>query len=149
MTEMTIHTTMNIAAPATDAWRLFGEAFADWADWAPGIESSTLEGPLDIGVVRVNNTAALGTVRQELVHFDRQAQALAYEVRDGLPPFLLGMRNDWVVEALGPDRCRLAGVAVFQLTEQAAPMRPKLQGKMGMSLEAFAAAFREKLEGAA
>ena len=149
MNEMNIRTTVDIAASAADAWRLLGEGFGDWAQWAPGIDASALEGPLSEGVVRVNRTASLGTVRQELVRFDRETRALAYEVRGGLPPFLTTMRNDWVIEALGADRCRLDGDARFQLTEAAVAMRPKLEGKMGMVLAAFAEAARSQLEGSA
>jgi hypothetical protein len=147
MNEMKIHTTMDIAAPAAEAWRLLGEGFGDWADWSPGIDSSMLEGPLAEGVMRVNKTPSLGTVRQELVRFDREAHALAYEVRSGLPPFLVGLRNDWVIEAVGPDRCRLNGDAVFVLAEEAVPIRSKLEGKMGVVLQAFAMTVRETLEG--
>ena len=146
MTEMNIHTTVDIAASADQAWALLGEGFGRWADWAPGIDSSALEGPLAEGVFRVNQTPSLGTVRQELVRFDRDAQALAYEMRSTLPPMFSRLRNDWTVEALGPDRCRLRGDALFVLTPAAAPMRPQLEGKMGIVLEVFANAFRDQLE---
>ncbi len=147
MTTMTIKTTVDIAASAEDAWTLFGEGFGDWADWAPGIETSTLEGPLQQGVIRVNQTPSLGTVQQELVRFDRADRALAYEMRSGLPPMFSGLRNDWVIEDLGDGRCRLDGDAVFEIREQAAAMKPQLEGKMGMVLEVFAQSVRDRLEG--
>lgn len=34
MTEMKIHTAVDIHASAADAWTLFGEGFGDWADWS-------------------------------------------------------------------------------------------------------------------
>ncbi|MFT7583524.1 MAG: hypothetical protein ACI9MR_005211 [Myxococcota bacterium] len=97
--------------------------------------------------MRVNKTASLGTVRQELVRFDRETRALAYEVRAGLPPFLTSMRNNSVIDEIGPDRCRLDGDAKFVLSEAAMAMRPKLEGRMGMVLAAFAKAARTRLEG--
>ena len=146
MSEMIIHTSIDLEAPAEEAWRLLGEGFGDWADWAPGIDRSTLEGPLAEGVMRVHEPPSLGTVRQELVRFDREGHALAYEMRAGLPPFFSRLRNDWVIEEVAPGRCRLDGQALFELKDDAVPMKPKLEGKMGMVLEVFAKAFQEKLE---
>jgi len=149
MTDLTIHTTIDIHASAAAAWRLFGEGFGDWAAWAPGIDKSTLEGPLAQGVFRTNEAPSLGTVRQELVRYEPAARALAYEMREGLPPFLTGLRNDWVIEELADGRSRLTGEALFRLTEQAAPMAPKLEAQMGGVLQGFAAAFRAAMEGEA
>lgn len=149
MSDLTVHTAVDIAAPASEVWQLFGEGFADWADWAPGIDASSLEGPLAEGVVRVNQTASLGTVRQELVRFDREARALAYEMRSTLPPMFSAVRNDWTVAELEGGGSRLSGEAVFALREQAEPMRGKLAGKMGMALQVFAESVRTRVEGGA
>jgi hypothetical protein len=145
MSELTIHTTVDISCSASEAWALFGEGFGSWADWAPGIVSSTLEGPLAQGVVRVNETASLGTVRQELASFDPAARSLAYEMQGNLPPFFSKARNDWSIEETGPDQCRLLGEALFVLRADAEPVRAKLLGKMGMALETFANAFRDRM----
>ncbi len=145
MSEMIVHTAVDLPCSAAEAWALFGEGFGSWADWAPGIESSTLGGPLAQGVVRVNQTASLGTVRQELVVFDREGRTLAYEMASNLPPFFSKARNDWTIEEVGPESSRLRGEALFVLAADAEPMRPKLQGKMGMALETFASALRERL----
>ena len=149
MTEMNITTTVEIDAPAATVWKLLGEGFGDWARWAPGIDSSTLQGPLEEGVLRINEAASLGTVTQKLVRFDPDALALAYEMIEGLPPFLTALRNDWVIAEVAPGKSRLVGDAHFVLTEQAAPMKPKLEGKMGMVLEVFAQAAKGELEGTA
>ncbi|MFT4621853.1 MAG: hypothetical protein ACI8PZ_000505 [Myxococcota bacterium] len=146
MSEMTIRTTVDIDAPATEAWTVFGERFADWADWAPGIDSSTLEGPLAEGVIRVNETPSLGAVRQRLARFDPSNRALAYEMGAPLPPMFSSVRNDWTITELDAGRCRLEGEALFVLTERAAPMRPQLEGKMGVALEVFAASFRDRMQ---
>ena len=148
MSDLTIRTTTTIAAPAAEAWRLFGDGFGSWDQWAPGIEKSTLEGPLAQGVMRTNVTPSLGTVSQELVRFEPESRALAYEMRSGLPPFLTGLRNDWVIEDDGEGGCRLSGEAVFEIREQAAPMKPKIEGQMRTVLEGFAAAFRTRAEAA-
>ncbi len=145
MSQITIHTVTEINTPAAEAWKVFGEGFGQWADWAPGIDKSTLEGPLAQGVIRVNETPSLGTVRQLLSRFDRDARALTYEVDTTLPPMFTKLRNDWLIEADGEGKCRLVGDAVFVLAEQAEPMREKLQGKMGMVLEVFANAFRDHM----
>ncbi len=147
MSEFTIHTTIDIDTSAAAAWAVFGEGFGDWADWSPGIDSSTLQGPLAQGVLRTNETPSLGTVEQELVVFDPKARALAYEMRT-LPPMFTTLRNDWVIEDAGANRCRLRGEARFVVAPQAEPMRDKLEGKMGMTLEVFAKAFAERMQGA-
>lgn len=146
MSEMTIQTAVDINTTSQDAWSLFGEQFANWADWAPGIDSSELQGPLQEGVIRVNKAESLGTVTQELVRFVPEERALAYEMRQGLPPFFESVRNDWFIKELEPGKVRLEGVALFVLKEEAAEMRPKLEGKMSSVLDVFANAFRDKLQ---
>ena len=79
------------------------------------------------------------------MHFDPQQRALAYEMRT-LPPMFTALRNDWVIEALGPERCRLRGTAVFVVASGAEPMASKLEGKMGMTLEVFVNAFRDHMQ---
>lgn len=146
MIEMTIRTTVEIAAPVADAWRVFGEGFGDWDAWAPGIEESTLQGPLAEGVVRVNRAPSLGTVTQELVRYEPGARALAYEMREGLPPFLERLRNDWELESVDGDRCRLSGVALFGIRDAAAAKKPQIEQQMTQVLDGFGAAFRKTLE---
>ena len=146
MSTMTIRTVVDLNTSAADAWRLFGEGFGEWAAWAPGIEESTLEGPLAQGVIRVNRAPSLGTVRQALVRYEPEGRALAYDMIEGLPPFLTGLRNDWVIVATGEGTSRLEGDAVFTLRDEAEPKRPQLQAKMGAVLDSFAGAFRDAVE---
>lgn len=145
MSEFKILTAIEVNAAAADAWAVFGEGFGAWADWAPGIDRSTLAGPLAPGVVRTNETPSLGTVEQELVRFEPDGRALAYEMRS-LPPQFTKLRNDWVIESVGPNRCRLSGEALFVLAEQAEGMRDKLEQKMGATLDGFARAFHNRME---
>ena len=145
MQELTIRTTVDVHATASEAWSLLGEGFGDWANWAPGIEQSTLQGPLQAGVLRVNKAPSLGTVTQELVVYEPAKRELAYEMREGLPPFLEKLRNDWVVEEV-EGKARLRGVAVFGLRDAAAPKRPEIEAKMSAVLDGFAAAFKTALE---
>lgn len=147
MTALTIRTTVNINASAEDAWRLLGEGFGDWAAWAPGIESSTLQGLLAEGVLRVNETPSLGTVTQKLVRFEPKAQALAYDMQAGLPPFLSSLRNDWEIEAVEAGGCRVLGVAQFVIADAAAPKKPQIEQQMTQVLEAFGNAIRSTLDG--
>ena len=146
MSEIIINNSIEIDATASAAWAVLGEGFGSWADWAPGIDKSTLRGPLAQGVMRTNETPSLGTVEQELVVYEPDKRALAYEMRT-LPPMFVQLRNDWFIDELEGGRCRLRGEAVFGLAEQAEPMRDKLQGKMGMTLEVFIKAFRDHLQG--
>ena len=145
MSEFTIQTTIDIETAAEAAWTVFGEGFGTWAEWSPGIDSSTLQGPLAEGVLRTNETPSLGTVEQELVRYEPETRALSYEMRT-LPPMFTRIRNDWVITELAPGRCQLQGEALFTLATQAEPMRDKLEGKMGVTLEVFAKAFRDHLQ---
>lgn len=144
--ELNVKTHIEIAAPAQAVWSLLGDGFADWDQWAPGIDRSTLEGPLAEGVLRTNEAPSLGTVTQKLVRFDPAARALAYEMIEGLPPMFESVRNHWEVESMQPGSSRLVGEARFRLKDEALPMRAKLEGKMGMVLEVFARAARDHLE---
>lgn len=147
MSEMTIRTAVNVNATASDAWGLLGEGFGDWADWAPGLDSSRMDGPLEVGAIRVNKAESLGTVTQQLVSFDPDRRSLAYEMREGLPPFFEAVRNDWIIVELEAGKVRLQGEALFVLKDEAETMANQLKGKMGVTLEVFANAFRDKLEG--
>ncbi len=144
---LTIRTTVNINASAANAWRLLGEGFGDWATWAPGIEASTLQGPLAEGVLRINETPSLGTVTQKVVRFEPDEHTLAYDMQEGLPPFLSSLRNDWEIEALDDGRCRVIGVAQFGIADAAAPKKDQIEQQMTQTLEAFTRAIRTTLEG--
>lgn len=145
MTRFTIRTESALPTNAAAAWTVFGEGFGDWASWAPGIESSTLEGPLAQGVIRVNETPSLGTVRQTLAHYDPSARALAYTMLPELPPPFLAIRNDWTIEDAADGTSKLVGEATFTIRDEAAPMLEKIRGKMGMTLEVFAESLRARL----
>ncbi|MFT7622748.1 MAG: hypothetical protein ACI9WU_001923 [Myxococcota bacterium] len=147
MTEIMIRTSVDLAANADDAWRVFGEGFGEWAQWAPGIDKSTLQGPLVEGATRINETPTLGKVAQRLSRYQPDARALAYDMSSGLPPFLDSVHNDWSIEAVGADHCRLSGAARFVLKAAAAPKKPQIEVKMTQALDSFAAAFRETVEG--
>ena len=146
MIELTVRTDIEIDATADAGWKLLGEGFGEWDTWSPGIDKVTMKGPLAQGVIRVNETPSLGTVTQELVRFERAERALAYEVREGLPPFLRAMRNDWQIDPLGDGRSRLSGVAVFGLPDALAPKKAGIQAKMTEVLKQFCAAFQGAVE---
>ena len=145
MSNLTIHTTVDIHTDADTAWQVFGTDFGSWADWAPGIDTSTMNGPVQQGAIRVNETPTLGTVEQRLSHFDPATRALTYEMHGRLPPVFTSVRNEWVIEPVDGTHCQLVGTAHFALTETAEPMKPQLEGKMGMALEVFAEAFRKHM----
>ena len=147
MIEMTVRAAVDINATPDACWTLLGEGFGAWDRWSPGIDRITMKGPLEKGALRVDETPSLGTVTQELTRFDRDARALAYEVRDGLPPFLESMRNEWQLDPLGDGRSRLSGVAFFGLSDRMAPGKHGVQMKVAQVLEMFCAAARDTLEG--
>lgn len=145
---MNIETISGIDASASQAWSVFGDGFGDWAQWSGGIEKSTLGGPLAEGVMRTNDTRALGVVTQELTHFDAGSRSLTYEFKSGLPAFLRGARNEWIIEDLGSDCSRIVGHASFDVAWWARPLTPLLRRKMAASLQGFAAEFAAHVKGA-
>jgi hypothetical protein len=103
---------MKVAAPAESVWWFVGEKYGDIGAWAPGLESSFLEGELDLGAVRVCRTRAswpfvAGTVRERLITFDRGTMTLAYRAFEGLPGFMEHRYSRWTITALSPERCQV------------------------------------------
>jgi len=136
-----IETTSEIDATAASAWNVFGEGFGEWADWADGITSSKLDGPVKQGAIRTNDAVGFGILTQELTRFDRQARELTYEIRTGMPAVIKGARNRWIIEDTGDGRSRITGNATFELAWWALPLSPLLRRKMTGSLESFTAEF--------
>ncbi len=143
---MNIDITNGINTSATQAWQVFGQGFGEWADWADGIQASSLDGPLTQGVTRTNDTTSLGVVTQKLTQFDENRRSLTYVFTSGLPPFLTAIRNEWTIEDLGADRSQIVGHASFDLAWWALPLTPLLKLKMGGALRGFAAEFAAHVE---
>ncbi|MCC6179883.1 MAG: SRPBCC family protein [Chloroflexi bacterium] len=99
-----------INAPASEAWTVLGERFADIGDWAAPITASSLEGDLRHGAVRTCHTARFGpvpagTIKEQLIEYDPASMSFAYEAVDGMPGFFERATSHWSVHPLGGERC--------------------------------------------
>ena len=106
-----------IAAPAEAVWAVLGEGFGDLS-WASDVESSSLEGSLQVGAVRTcrfppNMFSKEGFVRETLRSFDRRTMSFSYEAH-GMPAFIGRAINRWTIVPLGEDRCRVESRATVQ-----------------------------------
>jgi hypothetical protein len=151
---MDIHTTLDIDAPVHVAWQIFGERFADVADWADAIEASSIAGPLEQGVVRTCDLRATppfpaSTVTEELTVFDRGEKRLTYVVMSGLPGMMRTVQNAWTFEDLGDDRTRVTSVVTAELAWWAWPMTPIVRRQLTGSVAPFVRQFGDHVEAAA
>ena len=88
---------------------------------------------------------SLSVVTQELTQFDRERRSLTYEMRSGMPPPIRGVRNTWTIESVDNERCKLIGVAEFQLAWWAVPLTPVLRKKMTGALLVQAKDFEKQV----
>ena len=139
---MKIQTTIDIDAPASAVWQLFGEQFGDVAEWSDTITKSSLDRPLGEGAVRTCDLKKLGPVpagkvTEELTRFDRDSRSLTYVVRSGVPGFMRFVQNAWTVEALDEGRSRVTSRATFDLAWWMLPLSPPFRMQLGRALRSF------------
>jgi hypothetical protein len=91
---MKIQSHVMVNAPASQAWDVLGEQFAEIGTWTTAIQFSTLEGGLQVGGVRHCHIAAFGPVpqgviKEQLLEFDREKKFLVYNAFAGMPKFIV------------------------------------------------------------
>ena len=148
---MKITTTIEINGPASAAWDVLGERFADVSDWADSIVKSSIDGPLDRGVVRTCDIRAAGPVAagqitEELTHFDRESQALTYDVRSGAPKVMKAIENAWEIESIDDSRCKATSRATFAMKWWALPLAPLMRIPLIRALRDFSEQLKRSVE---
>ncbi len=148
---MKIKTTIEINAPASAAWDVLGERFADVCEWAESILKSSIDGPLDRGVVRTCDIKgvgpiAAGQITEELTHFDRESHALTYSVRSGAPNLMKSIENAWSIESLNDNRCKVTSRATFELKWWALPLSPLMRISLSRTVRAFLGQLKKRVE---
>lgn len=148
---MRIETITEIDAPATIAWEVLGERFADIAHWADAVVASSLDGELGVGVVRTCDIDGFGpvpasTITERLTVFDRDEHTLAYEVLTGLPGLMRAVTNRWTIEDLDGLRCRVITVAELELAWWAVPFSPLLRMQLTRDVAQIHRALGDHLE---
>lgn len=117
---MDLRAEVNINAPAAAAWRILGECWAHIGHWAAPITASVLDGELCAGTVRTCHIArfgpvAPGVIKERLLEFDADAQALAYETIAGMPGFIARATNRWSVHPREDGTCVVQSHATVTL----------------------------------
>lgn len=148
---MKITTTIEINAPASAVWDVLGERFADVSEWAESILKSSINGPLERGVVRTCDIKAVGPVAagqitEELTRFDRESHALTYNVTSGVPNIMKSIENAWSIESLGDNRCRTTSLITFELKWWALPLFPILHFSLSRTIRTFTEQLRKHVE---
>jgi len=147
MPRLTLITSSEINCSAADAWKLFGEGFADVSTWANSIKASSMDREVGAGAVRTTDDAILGAgATQIMTVFDREGMKLTYELGNGLPAPIAASTNEWTFEVIDATHCRATSVAVFDLKFWASCLAPILKGKMRKGLGGFMQNLKTVLE---
>jgi len=149
---MQITTTIDINAPASAAWVIFGDRFAEISEWSDAITKSSIDRDLGEGAIRTCDVKAFGPVpagqfTEELTHFDPASRSLTYVVLSGTPGFMRYVDNAWTFEGLGDDRCRITSIATFEFVWWMVPMTPLMRMSMSRSVRKFTEQLGEHVEG--
>jgi hypothetical protein len=148
---MKIQTDLEFNAPASTAWRVFGEQFADVSVWADAIEDSAIDRPVALGAVRTCDLKAVGPfpagqVTEELTVFDSGSRSLSYVVLSGVPGFMRFIENAWTIEAIDDGRSRITSVLTVNVAWWGLPMVPLVRGQLKGSVRGFVEQFAAHIE---
>jgi hypothetical protein len=139
---MRINTSIDVAVPAEQLWDLFGENFADWADWTDTLFFSSLDAEMCTGAIRTCGVTAVGPVKEcevteEVTHFDRDSMAVTYLVLSGLPGMMKRVENAWNIKKIDDSSCRISSDANFKLAWWIMPLVPLMKLQMKGAIKSF------------
>lgn len=118
---MNITTSIKLAASQAKAWEVLAEQFGEIATWTTALRSSTLEGPVQKGAVRICESAPFGpfpasVVKERLVEYDPQNFRFAYVAYSGLPAMFKHAQNNWSIERIDESNCWVHSHAVIKIS---------------------------------
>jgi hypothetical protein len=148
---MDIINTIKINAPVDSAWQVLGEEFGQISDWAAPVLASSLDRPLDEGVVRTCDIRATGPfpegrITETLSEFNRQKTTLTYVVKTGGPPFLSHLQNRWVLTANDAITSTASSTVTYQLKWWALPFSPFIAALMKKAIKPTYTQFRDAVQ---
>ena len=114
-----------MAIPAELAWVAAGEKFGETGQWTSFLDSSHMEGAVEVGGYRVCIDGKK-TLTEQLTKFDPVNMVLEYELTGGRPPILKSAKNHWFVESLGPNRSKLVMIPTMEFKWWAVFLKPVL-----------------------
>ena len=140
---MQLSSTHIINAPAGAVWSLMGERFADIGEWSETVESSSLDGPLQVGSTRTcklkPTPAGLDTIQETLTAFDHQRQHFAFDIVTGLPSFMARVSSAWTIEELDSERTRARNELSIEVKWWMRPMLPLIGRQFQKTIKLFIA----------
>lgn len=117
---VTIFTTRVAEAPRDAVWKVAAEDFENVAEWASVISTATFLGDDArsglLGGTRECFIPAFGSsVKEKVVVYDEHMGEFAYEVLQGMPPFVEQGVNTWNVEAIDENRTRVSTTTTMRI----------------------------------
>jgi hypothetical protein len=148
---MDIINNIKINAPVNTAWQVLGEEFGEISGWADPVLASSLDRPLDEGVVRTCDIKATGPfpagqITETLSEFNRQKKILTYLVKTGGPPFVSDLQNRWILEGRDATSSIANSTISYRLKWWAVPFAPLIAIMMKKATAPIFAQFREAVQ---
>jgi len=148
---MDIINTVNIDAPVNTAWQVLGEEFGEVSRWAEPVITSSLDGPLDQGVIRTCNIKGVGPIpageiTELLSEFNRQKKVLTYVVKTGGPPFISHIQNRWILEGRDATSSIVTSTLTYRLKWWAMPFAPLIAILLKKSIKPIFYQFRDAVQ---
>ena len=124
---MQIEIAIEINAPISAVWEVFGERFVDIYQWATSVDKSIIDRPVGEGAVRTCDIKKVGPVpagqvTEKVTLFDSEKYALTYLVMSGVPGFMRRIENAWTFEKLGTDKTRATSLLTVDIAWYMLPM---------------------------
>lgn len=110
--------TINVSAD--QLWEMVGPGFIDVYKWSSNVDHAEGKGQSDFeGAVCSErfcdvNVKGFSKISEELTKYDRKRMSLAYEVKDGMPGFVVRAVNDWTVIPVDANHSKLVMKAEFR-----------------------------------
>ncbi|MEM6455359.1 MAG: SRPBCC family protein [Acidobacteriota bacterium] len=118
-----------VDASSERAWEVLADQFGDVSAWSSVISHSTLTGRRGTslkGAVRSCEVPGTPGFKEFVVAYDKNAMMLAYQVQEGLPPFVQRALNTWRIQPLSANRA----VVSMRLELAIAPGTPGMASGM-------------------
>ena len=111
--------TINVSAE--QLWELVGPGFENAYIWASNVDHSTGSGPSEFEGATCSvrscdlNAKGFNKIEERLTKYNEKEMNLAYEVTEGMPPFVTKASNDWKVIPINENQSKLVMNGSFRM----------------------------------
>lgn len=138
---MRILTEKTVAASAEDVWTLLGERFGEIGTWADAVVDSKLDRDMSRGAIRTcelkPTSVGSGTIREEVIVFDRSDQSVGFKVIEGVPGFMRLVQNIYTVKDIGPGMAQVKSDLHVKVAWYMTPMLPIIRNNFRKLIGGF------------